>query len=150
MAGMRHSRPVSEMRVLGQKVAARLRSGHDVYQGEAAVKSGIAERTYYRWLDGEEEGHLAFQAEVLPALYDQAKMAEAEAERAIGCVEGGSGPWQSWHRWKLEKRFRRIYGAVAEQKIELTGKDGGPVETRELRDLPTDELLSLLKATEDE
>jgi hypothetical protein len=121
------ARSIEEMRTLGAAIAARLRADGSCFQEQAALAEGVLPRTYWRWLDGEEPHHLAFQAEVLPAVYEQAHANEEAAETAIHGERGGDTAWANWHKWKLERRYRRIFGDLA-TKIELTGANGGPIE----------------------
>jgi hypothetical protein len=116
-----------EARERGRVVAAALRADARCFQQEAALKAGILPARYWRLLDGDSPTCEAFQAEVLPAVYEQARAEEQRAEGDIGSAENGSSAWGNWHRWRLEKRYRKLYGDLA-QKVELTGKDGGPVE----------------------
>lgn len=122
------ARSVDEMAECGRKAAEVIRRGG--YQIEAAFAAGVHEKTYYRWLDGDDDGCKAFQAEVLPALFEQAREAEKQAEKDISCTEQGSSAWANWHKWKLEKRYRKVFGDLAQKhEVEVTGKDGGPIET---------------------
>lgn len=118
------ARSVDEWRELGRRCAEVLRDGG--YQLEAALAAGLHEKAYYRALDSEDEGPLAFQAEVLPALFEQAKAAEKKAELDIGSAENGSSAWSGWWKWKLEKRYRKLFGDLA-TKVEVSGPDGGPI-----------------------
>ncbi len=154
------ARSVEEMRELGKKAAAVLRENG--FQEEAARACGIHEKTYYRWLDDEDsEGCLAFQAEVVPALLDQAREALRKAESDIGCTEQGSSAWANWHKWKLGNRYRKLFGDLA-QKHEVSGPEGKPLQVqavpaqalspvemmqrvRELADAGDDEALALLE-----
>lgn len=114
-----------------ESIAAALRLSPRMHQEHAAIKAGIHPRTYWRYMAGEDEVSEAFQAIVLPAVHDQADANLTEAEVAIGCSENGSGAWAGWHRWLMEKRYRKIYGDLAQEvKVELTGKDGGAVQVQ--------------------
>jgi hypothetical protein len=114
----------------GAAVAESLRSNPNMHQEHAALLAGISRRSHFEYLAGTDEAHLAYQSLVLPALHEQADKAREKAEQDIACVEAGSGAWASWHRWLLEKRYRKIYGDLAQEvKLELTGKDGGPIQT---------------------
>lgn len=109
---------------MGRKAAQVIRDGG--FQLQAAFAAGLKEKNYYDALDGDSEGHTAFQEQVLPALYEQALAAERRAEADIASSENGSSAWSSWHRWKLEKRYRKIFGDLS--RVEVTGKDGGPIQ----------------------
>lgn len=138
------TRSVEEMRALGRTAAEVLRAGG--YQIAAAVKIGVPERTYYEWLNGEDEGALAFQAEVLPAYEHAAREAEEQAEKDIFGGEMHSSPAVSWYRWKLEKRYPKVFGAA---RLEVSGPNGGPIESRDLSNAKDSELLGLLATTKD-
>jgi len=142
-ASLARARSVDEMRAAGQRAAEVIRGGG--FQIEAAFAAGVHEKTYYRWLEGEDEACLAFQREVLPALFEQARAAEQKAEQDIASSEGGSSAWASWHKWKLEKRYRKLFGDLA-QKVEVSGPGGGPVEHKHafVAQLPDSELLAIV------
>jgi hypothetical protein len=120
---------VEDARAKGKVVADALRADSRCFQIEAALKAGMSQATYYRLLDAETDAGEAFQAEVLPALFEQARSEEERAERDIGTAENGSSAWGNWHKWRLEKRYRKLFGDLSVQKVELTGKDGGPVQS---------------------
>lgn len=137
------TRSVEEMRELGRQAAEILRAGG--YQIAAAVKIGVPERTYYEWLNGSDEGALAFQSEVLPAYQAAAEAAEEKAEQDIFGGEMHSSAAVSWHKWKLEKRYPKVFGAST--KVELSGPGGGAIAVRDLSTADDAELLGLLAAT---
>lgn len=141
------ARSVGEWRDAGKRAAAVLRN--DGFQLEAAFAAGLSEPRYYEALSGDSEGHLAFQTEVLPALFEQAKKAEVRAEADIASGENGSSAWANWHKWKLSQRYRKIFGDLA-QKVEVTGKDGGPIKTLDMAQLPTEQLIEMLKESDRE
>lgn len=143
---------LEKLRDVGAKIAASLRSDPHMHQEHAAVLAGISRRAYFTYLDGEDEACLAFQALVLPAVYEQAEENRKKAEMDIACVEQGSGAWASWHKYMLEKRYRKIYGDLAQEvKVELTGPDGGPIRTQSIADMSVEQLtqLAALKDEED-
>lgn len=146
------ARPVTvdEAREKGKAVAAYLRADQKAFQEQAALAAGINVRTYHSWLSGSDETDLAFQAEVLPAVMECARKAEEQAEQDIGCTENGSGAWSSWWRWKLAQRYRKIFGDLAPQKVELTGKDGGPIELAAVQSKSDAELRRLALADDAE
>lgn len=123
------ARSVDEWRALGRKCAEVLDAGG--FQLEAALAAGLHEKAYYRALESEDEGQLAFQSEVLPALFRQAKKAEGDAEKDIFGGEQHSGPAVTWHKWKLEKRYRKLFGDLA-TKVEVSGPDGAPIKHEHL------------------
>lgn len=98
----------------------------------AAVRGEIGHATFYRWF----EEDAAFRAAV------EAAEAEAELRFTKIVAEAANGTWQA-AAWWLERRrpadYRRRDG------VELTGRDGGPVETRDV-DALTDHEKQLLGA----
>lgn len=144
------SNRVEELRDLGRRIAAELRSDPDMLQQVAVARVGLHIRSYWRYLEKEGEEYEAFQAEVLPAVYELAEHARRKAEADIGSSPAGSGAWANWHKWMLEKRFRTIFGDLAQApaKVELTGKDGEALfkqaETMSLADLRA-EIVSLAR-----
>lgn len=142
-----------EMRSKGRVMAEYLRAHPGCFIESAALAAGLVPRTYRRWIEHEGEEYRGFQAEVLPALHEHAEKLLEEARKDIDSADGGSSAWAGWHKWLLPKRHPKLFGEQpAESKVELTGKDGGPVQ---LAGVPTDELLKLYlgtapKADEDE
>jgi hypothetical protein len=121
---------VVRMRELGRRVAGLLRSDKRMFQVQAAIAVGMTQRNYYRYLEGDGPANEAFQAEVLPAVMWQASELEADAERDVGSCDMGSSAWASWHKWKLEKRFRKLFGDLAQKhEVALTGANGGPIKS---------------------
>jgi hypothetical protein len=121
---------VVRMRELGRRVAGLLRSDKRMFQVQAAIAVGMTQRNYYRYLEGDGPANEAFQAEVLPAVMWQASELEADAESDVGSCDMGSSAWASWHKWKLEKRFRKLFGDLAQKhEIALTGANGGPIKS---------------------
>jgi hypothetical protein len=123
-ASLARARSVDEMRALGKKAAEVIRAGG--YQEKAALACGIHESTFYRWLDSDDEAAMAFSAEVKAAIFERAEVDEKKAESDIGSAESGSSAWAGWWKWKLSQRYRKLFGDLT-QKVELTGKDGGPI-----------------------
>ncbi len=143
---------IDELRAIGARIAAMLRADDGCFQLQAAVACGLSEKTYYAYLQREGDEYAAFQQEVLPALYEQARRNEETAESAIGSCENGSGPWMTWHKWKLTQRYRKLFGDLAESELheppkrhEITGKDG-----ESLTGLSMPELLALLAKTSED
>ena len=142
--------PVDERRMayvtsVGLKIAAAMRSDPKMYQEVAAITAGISRATYYKWLDASGPEYEAFQAIVIPAVHEQAQLAEDKAEQDIACCENGSGAWTNWHKWKLEKRYRKIYGDLAQAptKLALTDSEGN-----DLKNVPVSQLIALLAKAE--
>jgi hypothetical protein len=84
----------------------------------AAAYAGISHETYATWLDTKPEFFAAVK--------------EAEGAAVVGWLAkiekaANEGNWQA-AAWKLERRLPEDFGRKDRQSVELTGKDGGPVE----------------------
>jgi hypothetical protein len=121
---------VERLRELGKAVAAHLDANPDAFVGHACLACGVSRRNHDRWMAADDEPARAYADEVLAAIYRQVAVHEKRAEAAIGSTENGSSAWANWHRWKLERRFRTIYGDLSSKHVvEVTGKDGGPLRS---------------------
>lgn len=87
---------------------------------DAAGYAGIAESTFRLWMASEEPEYLAFSAAVKDAQASGKIGLLAKIEKAIN-----DGAWQA-AAWKLERRDPEY---ARRERVELTGKDGGPVQT---------------------
>lgn len=91
-------------------------------------------KDWMRAVPGEDDPDLAeFQSLVISAL-DQARVADIErAEQALDAAHPAkASATLNIHTFHHEKRFKRFYQGDDEpkaSKVELTGKDGGPLET---------------------
>lgn len=129
-------------------MAEHLRAHPGCFVESAALAAGMVPRTYYRRMAGDSEDCLAFQRVLGPALHEHAEALLAEAKRDIESAEGGSSAYVNWHKWLLPKRHPKLFGEQpAEQRVELTGKDGGAVEL-DLRSKSVDDLVSLMLAAD--
>jgi hypothetical protein len=104
----------------------QLRLGNTRSAAASYVEIGRA--TFYRWLEDE-------------TFRDTVERAEAEAEsRFLAQIAkaAADGTWTA-AAWWLERRRPEAYARRdrTESKVELTGKDGGPIRT--LSDLPDHE-----------
>lgn len=118
----------------------------------AAGYAGIDESTFYRWRDrGEaeivrvaEDGRRSVLKEEEPFVEFCKELKRAEGAAVVtwlrtldkaaegikdehGNAKPSVGHWQA-HAWKLERRHPGDYSR--RERHELTGQDGGPVETR--------------------
>jgi hypothetical protein len=95
--------------------------------------AGISEQTGYEWLKKYPE----FALEVTRAC--------ARAVERLHDLGEAGGKGSGWAMWLLERRFRKDYGDV--KGVELSGKDGGPIEiqplAQKLDTLTTEELRAL-------
>lgn len=101
----------------------------------AAGYAGISEALFYEWLKGKVEFLEAVKAaEGVAAMVWLAKIEKAASE----------GAWQA-AAWKLERRYPHAYGRNVTQ-MEVTGKDGGPIEVNDARAALTARLATLAHA----
>ena len=130
-------RPTKLTPEVQEKIVSLVRAGN--YPEVAAQAAGIDPRTYYRWMEKGEDG---------PAPYGQfrhaVKEAQAAAEsHAVTIIRKAAidGSWQA-AAWFLERskaeRWRR------KENVELTGKDGGPVEQRITGDTEREKVTSMI------
>jgi len=134
-------------REAGKVVAAFLRANKKCLIEKAWIAGGLLPDRARAWMQGTTDADLAFQEEVWPALVEHAEHMIGEAEKDIGSTENGSSAWSGWHRWLLAKRHPRLF-ADDVQKLEVTGKDGGPQEhSHSLASKSTEELLALYLQT---
>jgi hypothetical protein len=102
----------------------------------AAQFGGVSYDTFNNWMKRGAEGVEGDQAFV--DFFETVKQAEGKA--AVGWlakieVAANDGNWQA-AAWKLERRYPGEYGR---QRIELTGKDGGPVTVKAYQGFTPDE-----------
>ncbi len=85
----------------------------------ACLYGGITETTFYDWLQKK------------PEFSDAVKIAEGKAAVSwLAMIEQAAkvGTWQA-AAWKLERRYPQEYGKTVQ---EHQGKDGGPIQVREV------------------
>lgn len=111
---------------LGRRVASHLYADKRCFQQLAALREGLVEKRYYDFMAKEGPGYEAFQGHVQAAILWQAQELEGEAMNDVASSEGGSSAWAGWHKWRLEKRFRKLFGDLA--KVEVSGPDGGAIK----------------------
>ena len=102
----------------------------------AAAYAEVSHETFYRWFNDD----ITFR--------DAVEKAEADAEaRAVAIVirAAQGGTWQA-AAWWLERRRQDTYALKA--KVELSGPDGGPIQTEEVMD--DHERIALRKAIDAE
>lgn len=98
-----------------ERILTALREGLPIES--AANYGGIHKDTFYEWL----KQHSDFS--------DAVKDAESEAEFKLVQTIQADPSWQS-KAWILERRHPDRWGKVDRNKVELTGKDGGPIEQK--------------------
>jgi AcrR family transcriptional regulator len=92
---------------------------------QAAAAVGVSSRTIYRWCDGDPEF-----AEMVEEARDRADDA-VESTVFRNCLDPDSAHNTLRMFW-LKSRRRHVYGD--QSKLELTGKNGGPVEVLSMID----------------
>lgn len=100
----------------------------------AAAYGQVSHETFYRWLRDD----VTFS--------DAVEKAEADAEvRALAVIirAAQGGTWQA-AAWWAERRRPSDY--ALHQKVEMSGKDGGPIEHRDISTLPDHERQALAEA----
>jgi len=110
-----------------ESIAKAIRGDLAMTQDRAALAAGIHPRTYWKWMHGHQPDDLDFQFVVLPAIHEQAAR---NHEAANVSVEHTDGKLINWRKWELERRYRHIYGDLAQvSQVEVSGPGGGPIET---------------------
>ena len=119
---------------LQNRIITYIKAGSYIETAEAAA--GICKDTLYDWLRRGANGEEPFGG-----FSDAVQRALAEAEiRDLARIDKAAEmQWQA-AAWKLERRNPRMWGRREYQ--ELTGADGGPIETRELQSKTTEELIA--------
>ena len=120
-----------------KQIVDLVRAGN--YPEVAAQAAGINPATYYRWMQKGEEGTKPY-GEFREAVKEAQAAAEAHAVTIVRKA-ALDGSWQA-AAWFLERskaeRWRR------KENVELTGKDGGPVEQRITGDTQREEVTSMI------
>lgn len=95
---------------------------------------GIHESTWYKWL---QEGRDAKRG-IKKEFFDTIKKAESHAEiRNVQVIQNATNEnWQA-SAWYLERKFHDRWGRKdhINANLEHTGKDGGPIESKQEIDL---------------
>jgi hypothetical protein len=122
---------VSACRELG-KAFAELLSEDDSHQLGVCAQLGIPWRKHMRWMaaDAEPGTDVAdYQSEVMAALDRQRRLDLEQGQTQLdGCHPAKSGAQFNMFKFRHESRFKRFYEETQKHEIELTGKEGGPVE----------------------
>jgi hypothetical protein len=103
----------------------------------AAAAAGFSKTTLYRMLDNDTDGTLVTAME----------KAEGQAEAAYSTiVANAAADPKNWTAaaWWLERRHPADY--AKRDKVEMSGPDGGPIESRDVTALPDHERLALAEA----
>ena len=124
---------------LTERILTSIRMGN--YVDVAAIGAGIPRDRIKEWLFKGAKGHRTYKQFTLDI--SQA-IAESE-ERDLSLIDMAAmqGFWQA-AAWKLERKFPNRWGKI--QKVEMTGAEGGPIETHSKMDLgklSVDQLMQL-------
>lgn len=94
------------------------------YAPTAAEYAGIGVSTHYQWLEKGKQGVTPY-AEYAEAI----KKAEADAEvRNVALIQEAAKKNWTAAAWYLERKHYDKWGRRDRNQIELTGKDGAPIE----------------------
>lgn len=110
---------------------------HGLTRRAAAGAAGFSKTTLYRMLNDDPDGTLVTAME----------KAEAEAEATYSTIiANAAADPKNWTAaaWWLERRHPQEY--ARREKVEMTGKDGGPLEHRDVSSLPDHEREALAEA----
>lgn len=117
---------------LGKRFADLL-EGPDAHQIDACAALGIPWRTHMDWMaaNPKQGSDLAdYQSEVLKALGRQRRLdLEGGQESLDRCHPAKAGAQFNMFRFRHEARFRRFYADDSAHKVEISGPNGGPIET---------------------
>jgi hypothetical protein len=121
-----------------EKLLKGLRNG--MTRRAAAGFAGFSKTTLYRMLDNDPDGTLVTAIEKAEA--------EAEATYTFLVATAATDP-KNWTAaaWWLERRHPAEYGK--RERVEMTGKDGGPIDHRDVSALSDYEKSALAEAIRD-
>lgn len=120
---------------------------HGLPPTRAAAWAGISYTTLCDWRSrGEEDRERDVDTEYSRLLV---RLEQAEAQKALDSLDLITAPNKPWtaHAWFLEHRFPADFGT--RQVVEMSGPNGGPIQTvdlSQLSQLSVEELLVLEKA----
>lgn len=130
-------RPTKLTPEVQEKIVSLVRAGN--YPEVAAQAAGVGRSTYYDWMRWADE-----KGKPYSDFSEAVKEAQAAAEsHAVTIIRKAAmdGSWQA-AAWFLERskaeRWRR------KENVELTGKDGGPVEQRITGDQQREQVTALI------
>lgn len=123
------------------RMFAELLKEPDSHQLGVCAKLGIPWRTHMDWMAARVEPgtDLAdYQSAVLAALDEQRRLDLENGQSLLdNCHPAKANAQFNMFKFRHENRFRRFYSdeeaSAPKQQVELTGKDGGPVETSNVR-----------------
>lgn len=114
---------------LGEEFAKALQEAH-AHQLGVCAKLGILEHQHHDWMRSKAEPGTPvaeYRLAVLRGLDEQRRKDLTDIEVALEAAETGKAtPVLNMRKWRHESRFKRFYDDAA--KVEVTGKDGGPIQ----------------------
>lgn len=124
-------RPTDFTPELGEEIAKFVAAGN--YIEVAAVAAGIARSTFFKWFRQGVRDRRAGKDTELAVFSDAIKTAEARAE-ARDVVTIGTAARRQWQAaaWRLERKYPKRWART--ERHEVSGRDGGPVDMRAVRD----------------
>lgn len=105
---------------------------------------GISPQTFHEWMARGEGTHERPSTPAFAAFADAVKEARAKRDqRYVKVIEDAAlnGTWQA-AAWFLERTNRKEFGR--NESVEITGKDGGPVEQRITGDQQREQVTALI------
>ena len=125
-------RPTKYSPEVHERIVASVRDGN--YRKVAAGAGGIEERTLMDWLNAGRDGEEPFAS-----LLADIEAAERDAEADMVKVVRESAK-EDWHAasWYLARKHTDRWGQ--KQAVEVTGANGGPLQTLDVTKLTDDEL----------
>ena len=118
------ARPTKLTKEVTERICLAIRAGN--YAKVAAAMAGVAETTYYRWLEMAEG---PYAKKDYREFRESVERAEAEAEvAAIARIRqaADNGDWKA-AGWYLERKHGERWGRNDKLRQEITGANGAPV-----------------------
>jgi len=127
---MPRGRPTKLTPEVQKQICDAIEAGN--YIETAAQYAGIEKSTLYSWLKEGARAKSGKKKEFSNAV----KKALAKSEMRDVFIIGKAAE-QNWQAaaWRLERKFPDKWGRKEKQTLEHTGKDGGPIETKQHIDL---------------
>lgn len=141
---MTAGRPTKLTPELQDKLCELLRVG--IYADAACAIAGVAEPTFYEWLQRGESEPNSIYAKFAEAI----KKATSEAEyAALRTLHEGENGWQA-KAWFLERRFPRKYGRRDPEYAELRELKDRMAKLKQLSDTEFEQQMKQLRAKEED
>lgn len=121
---METGRPTKLTPDLQKKITDAVRAGN--YIETAAAYAGISKVTLYDWMKRGNKNQNGIFRDFLNAI--EKAMAESEVRDVALIAKAAQENWQA-AAWRLERKNYERWGRKDRLQAELTGKDGGPVQS---------------------